>query len=290
MQNGCLQVLKGSHKLGRLNHDRIGTQTGVETDRLKLLEPHFEKVHCTMTPGTVLFFHGNTLHASSANESDKHRRSFIMCYNALGNPQLGEKQTSMHVPVPTGADDAILRFASSANLNGVRFWILDCGFWIEDRSPTTGGETFQSKIQNRKSKIPLQVFHPPLVLLDQLRIELIAARQIGPAEDRRFDAALHHLGRRFDDHAVGDVRVDHRARRRDGNIKAFHQVIGVAVRVFVVDAEVGVLEHMLLVRMPDVVIERQLVRQSLDEIAMIFAPRFLASSAASMVVGFMPML
>jgi ectoine hydroxylase-related dioxygenase (phytanoyl-CoA dioxygenase family) len=110
-ENGCLQVLKGSHKLGRLNHDRIGTQTGVETDRLKLIEPHFEKVHCTMTPGSVLFFHSNTLHSSTANESDHHRRSFIMCYNALGNPQLGEKQTSMHVPVPTGADDAILRFA-----------------------------------------------------------------------------------------------------------------------------------------------------------------------------------
>jgi len=42
--------------------------------------------------------------------------------------------------------------------------------------------------------------------------------------------------------------------------------------------------------MADVVIQRQFFRQSLDDTAMIFAPRFLASSAASIVVGFMPML
>ncbi|HTL27774.1 MAG TPA: phytanoyl-CoA dioxygenase family protein [Tepidisphaeraceae bacterium] len=110
-ENGCLQVLRGSHKLGRLNHERVGTQAGAEPERLRKLEPYFERVACEMSPGTVLFFHGNLLHSSTANESDKHRRSFIMCYNALSNPQLTEKKTSEQRPCPVGPDDAILRFS-----------------------------------------------------------------------------------------------------------------------------------------------------------------------------------
>ena len=110
-QNGCLQVLRGSHKLGRLTHTQVGTQTGADPNRIKDLEQMFDRVPCEMRPGTALFFHCNLLHASAANESDKHRRSFIMCYNALGNPQLGPKKTSEQRPCPVGTDDAILKFA-----------------------------------------------------------------------------------------------------------------------------------------------------------------------------------
>jgi len=110
-QNGCLQVLRGSHKLGRLEHGKVGAQTGADPSRITQLEPLFERVYCEMTPGSVLFFHSNLLHCSGANESDAHRRSFIICYNALGNPQLTEKKWSEQRPCPVGADDAIERFA-----------------------------------------------------------------------------------------------------------------------------------------------------------------------------------
>jgi ectoine hydroxylase-related dioxygenase (phytanoyl-CoA dioxygenase family) len=40
-----------------------------------------------MTPGSVLFFHCNTLHTSAANNSDHHRRAFIVCYTGTSNPQ-----------------------------------------------------------------------------------------------------------------------------------------------------------------------------------------------------------
>jgi ectoine hydroxylase-related dioxygenase (phytanoyl-CoA dioxygenase family) len=110
-QNGCLQVLRGSHHLGRLEHGRVGTQTGADPGRIHDIETLFERVHCEMSPGSVLFFHCNLLHASASNESDHHRRSFIMCYNALGNPQLGDKKTSEQRPCPVESDDAILKFA-----------------------------------------------------------------------------------------------------------------------------------------------------------------------------------
>lgn len=121
-ENGCLEVLRSSHRLGRVTHGTFGTQTGIDPVRVKQLEPLFERVYCEMKPGSVLFFHCNLLHASGQNLSDYHRRSVIMCYNALGNPQLqinyqdnlGLDITAEQRPVPVGADDAILNAVSRA--------------------------------------------------------------------------------------------------------------------------------------------------------------------------------
>jgi ectoine hydroxylase-related dioxygenase (phytanoyl-CoA dioxygenase family) len=110
IENGCLQVLKGSQQLGRLEHDKVGNQTGADPGRIDALEKLFERVYVTLEPGDALFFHCNLLHTSGPNDSTKHRRSFIICYNALGNPQLVEKQTFENRPCPVSADDAILRF------------------------------------------------------------------------------------------------------------------------------------------------------------------------------------
>ena len=110
-ENGCLQVLKGSHHLGRLEHGKVGSQTGADPSKIDQLATLFEKVYVEMEPGTALFFHSNLLHASGPNTSSRHRRSFIMCYNALGNPQLGEKKTSEQRPCPVSTDDAILKAA-----------------------------------------------------------------------------------------------------------------------------------------------------------------------------------
>jgi ectoine hydroxylase-related dioxygenase (phytanoyl-CoA dioxygenase family) len=84
--NGCLQVLKGSHKLGRIEHGTFGTQTGADPQRVALAEQHLEKVYCEMQPGTALFFHANLLHRSGPNESEDPRWSLICCYNTRHNP------------------------------------------------------------------------------------------------------------------------------------------------------------------------------------------------------------
>jgi ectoine hydroxylase-related dioxygenase (phytanoyl-CoA dioxygenase family) len=114
-ENGCLQVLRGSHRLGRLDHGRVGAQTGADPARIGQIEQLFERVPVEMGPGAALFFHCNLLHMSGPNDSPKHRRSFIMCYNALANPQFtefsGGKKTAEQRPCPVSPDDAILRFA-----------------------------------------------------------------------------------------------------------------------------------------------------------------------------------
>ncbi|CAI8030560.1 L-proline trans-4-hydroxylase [Geodia barretti] len=37
-ENGCLKVLKGSHRLGRIDHIRVGSQTGANVERVKMVE------------------------------------------------------------------------------------------------------------------------------------------------------------------------------------------------------------------------------------------------------------
>ena len=83
--NGCLQVIRGSHHMGRVNHMQVGGQTGADPERVQKALEQLELVYCEMEPGTGLFFHGNLLHASAANTSDLPRWTLIGCYNAARN-------------------------------------------------------------------------------------------------------------------------------------------------------------------------------------------------------------
>lgn len=84
-ENGCLQVLRGSHRMGRLDHGQQGDQTGADLERIAAIEDRFELVYCEMEPGTVLFFHSNTLHRSDKNLSPVSRWALICCYTATFN-------------------------------------------------------------------------------------------------------------------------------------------------------------------------------------------------------------
>jgi ectoine hydroxylase-related dioxygenase (phytanoyl-CoA dioxygenase family) len=96
--NGCLQVLRGSHKLGRLDHGAVGKQTGADPARVAAAVESLETVYCEMEPGTALFFHGNTLHRSDANLSDAPRWAFISCYSAARNPIVGDTPWTPETP------------------------------------------------------------------------------------------------------------------------------------------------------------------------------------------------
>jgi len=84
--NGCLQVIEGSHRMGRIEHGKKGDQTGADMQRVNLALEHLKLVYCEMEPGTALFFHSNLLHRSDANRSPNPRWSLICSYNAAHNP------------------------------------------------------------------------------------------------------------------------------------------------------------------------------------------------------------
>ena len=111
--NGCLQVIKGSHKLGRVNHGFAGEQVGADMVMVDHALKTLEQVYVELQPGDALFFHSNILHRSEANTSDRPRWSLISCYNSLSNPAYNDDSTSWREPVDVVSDDALLQSAAA---------------------------------------------------------------------------------------------------------------------------------------------------------------------------------
>lgn len=118
--NGCLQVLKCSHHLGRIDHGLLdGDQVGADLKRVAEAEKQLDLVYCEMEPGDVLFFHCNTLHRSDQNRSDDRRWTLICCYNAARNNPYLEHHHPQYTPLDKVPDEAIeaagLKFSDAAH-------------------------------------------------------------------------------------------------------------------------------------------------------------------------------
>ncbi len=98
-ENGCLQVIPGSHHLGRMNHMPVGGQTGADPERVQAVLSRSEVVHVEMEPGDGLFFHGNLLHCSDQNKSSDPRWSLICCYNTKSNNPYKESRHPSYTPL-----------------------------------------------------------------------------------------------------------------------------------------------------------------------------------------------
>ena len=109
--NGCLQVIKGTHKMGRIEHGFAGEQVGASQHYVDLALKTMELVYVELAPGDALFFHSNILHRSEANTSDKPRWSLISCYNRAANVPYNEPSQSSTVPLEMVDDDALLKAA-----------------------------------------------------------------------------------------------------------------------------------------------------------------------------------
>ena len=121
-ENGCMQVLKGSHKLGRINHILSGDQAGADLERVEEAEKRLELVHVTMASGDALFFHANLLHCSAANNSDHSRWAIICCYNAASNDPYKESHHPRYTKLKKVEDDKVLEVGrDEAKRSGVAF-------------------------------------------------------------------------------------------------------------------------------------------------------------------------
>lgn len=106
-ENGCLQVIRGSHHLGRIDHVLTGEQAGADQERVREVLKRMELVHVEMEPGDTLFFHCNLLHRSDQNHSEKPRWSMICCYNAARNDPYKESHHPRYTPLHKVPDAAI---------------------------------------------------------------------------------------------------------------------------------------------------------------------------------------
>lgn len=98
-ENGCLQVIPGSHHLGRMNHMKVAGQTGADPERVDAVLERMKIHHVEMQPGDGLFFHGNLLHRSDQNTSDDPRWSLICCYNTKMNNPYKESRHPSYTPL-----------------------------------------------------------------------------------------------------------------------------------------------------------------------------------------------
>jgi ectoine hydroxylase-related dioxygenase (phytanoyl-CoA dioxygenase family) len=108
VENGCLQVLKGTHKMHRFEHTFAGEQQGADMDFVREAEKVSELVYCELKAGDALFFHPNILHRSEANLSETARWSVISAYNLAHNIPFREKNDSCITPVSVVPDEAIV--------------------------------------------------------------------------------------------------------------------------------------------------------------------------------------
>lgn len=110
-ENGCLKVLKGSHKVGRIGHGVSDTpEQTADMERIAELEKRHESVYITAEPGDVLFFHANLLHSSDENKSNDSRRTLIVCFNTKSNNPYKDSSHASYSPMKVSSYNSIMEY------------------------------------------------------------------------------------------------------------------------------------------------------------------------------------
>ena len=113
-ENGCLQVIKGSHKLGRVNHGFAGEQVGADLVMVNNALKTMELIYCEIEAGDAIFFHSNILHRSEANLSEFPRWSIISCFSSQSNLAYNEESISWKTPIEMVPDNSIMEWEASS--------------------------------------------------------------------------------------------------------------------------------------------------------------------------------
>lgn len=111
--NGCLQVIRGSHRMGRVDHLKVGDQTGADPERVQVALDRLELVPVELEAGSAVLFHCNLLHRSDRNKSEHPRWAFIGCYNAARNDPFKTVRHPRYTPLEKWPDDKILETGRS---------------------------------------------------------------------------------------------------------------------------------------------------------------------------------
>ena len=89
--NACMQALAGSHQAGVVEHrykPRESTgekQLAIPAEEMPNHFRRYNRVKFVGSPGTVVAWHSNTMHASSHNISENPRRALIVAFNSIDN-------------------------------------------------------------------------------------------------------------------------------------------------------------------------------------------------------------
>lgn len=138
-ENGCLQTIKGSHKIGRVNHGFSGEQVGADMVMVDNALKTMPLIYAELEAGDALFFHSNLLHRSEANLSDYPRWSIISCYSLQSNLAYNETSTSWKEPVKIVPDEAILEWDAAS--------LSDADFLKKENDPALKETGWESNVK-----------------------------------------------------------------------------------------------------------------------------------------------
>lgn len=117
--NGCLQVLRGSHKHRvEFRAEQWGERHALNDEVDRLLAAGHAPVWVELTPGDAVFFSCETLHRSFPNGTDEPRWVFICCYDTMHNVPNGIEDWRQ--PAPVWPDKQLSEFVARhhAHLEG----------------------------------------------------------------------------------------------------------------------------------------------------------------------------
>lgn len=120
-ENGCLQVLTGSHRMGRIDHVTVEEQYSAEPTRLKFAMDRFPLHFVEMKAGDLLFFDSNLLHASSQNDSEKRRFVLIASFNKKSNNPVIPHHHPQYSPLNLLDDSALMKCQNFNDFSGKEF-------------------------------------------------------------------------------------------------------------------------------------------------------------------------
>lgn len=111
LENGCLNVIRGSHKLGRIDMVDVGGAHVADPVRTKEILDRLEVVPCELEAGDAVFFHANMLHGSIPNSTSTPRTLMHCVYNARSNTPVDESKSPHRAYRRTEKlpDDTLLR-------------------------------------------------------------------------------------------------------------------------------------------------------------------------------------
>ena len=92
-ENGCLQVIPGSHTMS-LDRSRFDDDLFFRADLAENQPLIATKQFVELAPGDVLFFHCKTLHAASRNATPETKYSAVFTFRAADNPPLPDTRSS----------------------------------------------------------------------------------------------------------------------------------------------------------------------------------------------------
>ncbi|XP_013396823.1 uncharacterized protein LOC106163706 [Lingula anatina] len=120
--NGCLQILPGSHRAGRMDHVKVGDQAGADPERVELLAKLCPLTYVQLDPGDALFFHCNLLHRSDQNHSQNRRWAYLVCYNRASNDPVYKHHHPNYTPLIKVPNNRIKECGTKTSTEGKIFF------------------------------------------------------------------------------------------------------------------------------------------------------------------------